>query len=496
MSFAKIYKETIIKSLVKKGDEFMFIQSFFVPGLAHLSYLLGGRGACAIIDPRRDVEEYMAMAKAMGMRITHILETHLHADFVSGHMDLAARTGAEIIAPRAGQGAFKHQPVGEGDAFQIEDMNIQVFDTPGHTPEHITYLVTDRSRGAEPAAIFCGDTLFVGDVGRPDLFPGKANELAGKLFESLKKLKALPDHVLVLPAHGAGSLCGRAMGAMRYSTIGYEKHYNAELQHKTVDAFRASLLSEMPEAPDHFSRCSDINRKGPVKLSELGMPKPLSPAEVNLFVKEGAITLDGRDYFAFGGAHIPGAWNIDMAGNFQTFSGWMLPPGSPFVLVLENEGRVQEAITMLHRVGLDRIEGWLEGGMHAWSVGGLPVAHVPQMSVRELAELSKQKPGPMILDVRGKLEYETLHLDGAVHMQAPDTRKRYGEIPRDKTVYVICNSGHRSSLACSVLKQHGIENVVNVAGGMTAYSAAGLIGKCPTCTAPHLPAAKESHGGK
>ena len=474
----------------------MFIQSFFIPGLAHLSYLFGGKGTCAIIDPRRDVEEYMAVAKAMGMRVTHILETHLHADFVSGHMDLSARTGAEIVAPKAGQCAFPHRSVMEGDEFQIEDLNIRVLDTPGHTPEHITYVVTDRSRGSEPAAIFCGDTLFVGDVGRPDLFPGQAVELAGKLFDSLSKLKALPEHVLVLPAHGAGSLCGRAMGAMRYSTIGYEKRYNAELQHKTVDAFRASLLSGMPEAPDHFSRCSDINRKGPAKLSDLEMPKPLSPTEVNQLAKGGVILLDGRDYLAFGGAHLPGAWNIDIAGNFQTFSGWMLPPNKPIVLVLEGETRVNEAVTMLRRVGFDRIVGWLEGGMHSWSVGGFPTDHVRQISVQELAVLSNQKPGPMILDVRGKLEYEALHLDGAVHMQAPDTRKQFGEIPKEKTVYVICNSGHRSSLACSVLKQHGIHNVLNVAGGMTAYSAAGLIGTCPTCTAPHLPSVKEVHGAK
>jgi len=474
----------------------MFIQSFFIPGLAHLSYLLGGKGTCAIIDPRRDVEEYRTVAKAMGMRITHILETHLHADFVSGHMDLSARTGAEIIVPKAGQCAFPHRPVQEGDEFQIEDMNIRVLDTPGHTPEHITYVVTDRSRGSEPTAIFCGDTLFVGDVGRPDLFPGQAVELAGKLFDSLSKLRALPDHVLVLPAHGAGSLCGRAMGAMRYSTIGYEKRYNAELQHKTVDAFRASLLSGMPEAPDHFSRCSDINRKGPAKLSDLEMPKPLSPTEVHQLAKEGAVLLDGRDYLAFGGAHIPGAWNIDIAGNFQTFAGWMLPPDKPVVLVLGNDTKGFEAATMLRRVGFDRIAGWLEGGMHSWSVGGFPTDHVRQTSVQELAVLSNQKPGPMILDVRGKLEYEALHLEGAVHMQAPDTRKKFGEIPKEKTVYVICNSGHRSSLACSVLKQHGIHNVVNVAGGMTAFSAAGLIGTCPTCTAPHLPSTKEIHGGR
>lgn len=474
----------------------MFIQSFFVPGLAHLSYLLGGKGTCAMIDPRRDIEGYIAVAKAMGMRITHILETHLHADFISGHIDLASRTGSKIVAPRAGHCAFPHQPVGEGDEFQIEDMDIRVVDTPGHTPEHITYVVTDRSRGSEPAAIFCGDTLFVGDVGRPDLFPGQAVELAGRLFESLGKLKALPDHVLVLPAHGAGSLCGRAMGAMRYSTIGYEKRYNAELQHKTVDAFRTSLLSGMPEAPDHFSRCSDINRKGPVKLNELGIPRSLSPSDANQLAKDGATVLDGRDYLAFGGAHIPGAWNIDMAGNFQTFAGWMLPPDKPVILILENDTRAAEAITMLHRVGFDRIAGWLEGGMHAWSVVGFPIEHVQQISVQELAELSRKKPGPLVLDVRGKLEFETLHLEGAVHMAAPDMRKRYGEVSKDRTVYVICNSGHRSSLACSVLKQHGVHKVVNVTGGMTAYNAAGLIGTCPTCTAPHLPSVKEVHGGR
>jgi rhodanese-related sulfurtransferase len=278
--------------------------------------------------------------------------------------------------------------------------------------------------------------------------------------------------------------------------MGYEKRYNAELQHQTIDGFRASLLSGMPEAPDHFSRCSDINRKGPIRLSELEIPKPLSPIEVNQLAKQGATILDSRDYLAFGGAHIPGAWNIDMAGNFQTFSGWMLPPDQPVVLVLESDVKAPEAVTMLRRVGFDHVVGWLEGGMHAWSTGGFPTEHVPQISAQELSELSKQKPEPMVLDVRGKLEFGTLHLEGALQMQAPDTRKRFVEIPKDKTVYVICNSGHRSSLACSVLKQHGLHNVVNVVGGMTAFSAAGLIGACPTCTAPHLPVAKEAHDTK
>jgi hydroxyacylglutathione hydrolase len=416
--------------------------------------------------------------------------------FITAENGLAARTGAEIIAPRAGKCSFPHRPVAEGDEFQVEDMGIRVFDTPGHTPEHITYVVTDQSRGAEPAAIFCGDTLFVGDVGRPDLFPGQAVELAGKLFESLGKLKALPDHTLVLPAHGAGSLCGRAMGAMRFSTVGYEKRYNRELQHKTLEAFRGSLLSGMPEAPDHFSRCSDINRKGPAKPGDLAASRPLSAAEVHQWTQKGGVVLDGRDFLAFGGAHIPGAWNIDMAGNFQTFSGWMIPPDKPIVLVAESDSRVHEAATMLRRVGLDNVIGWLDGGMHSWNVAGLQEEQVPQISAPQLAGLLAKDSKSMVLDVRGKLEFETLHLNGAVNIAAPDLRKRYAEVPKDRPVYVICNSGHRSSLACSVLQQRSFKNVSNVAGGMMAFSAAGLVGTCPICSAPHLPAAQPAHGGK
>ncbi|KPK89302.1 MAG: MBL fold metallo-hydrolase [Deltaproteobacteria bacterium SM23_61] len=474
----------------------MFVQSFFVPGLAHLSYLLGGKSTCAIVDPRRDVDEYLSAAKNMGMGITHILETHLHADFVSGHMDLAARTGAEIIAPRAGKCSFPHRPVAEGDEFQIEDMSIRVLDTPGHTPEHITFVVTDQSRGAEPAAIFCGDTLFVGDVGRPDLFPDQAVELAGKLYQSLGKLKALPDPTLVLPAHGAGSLCGRAMGAMRFSAVGYEKHYNRELQHKTLDAFRGSLLTGLPEAPDHFSRCSDINRKGPAKVESLEAARPLSAQEVYQWTQKSAVVLDARDFLAFGGAHIPGGWNIDMAGNYQTFSGWVIPPDQPIVLVLESDGRLLDATTMLRRVGLDKVIGWLDGGMPSWNVAGLPEEHVPQISAQELAAVLAKDSKSAVLDVRGKLEFETLHLNGAVNIPAPDLRKRHAEVPKDRTVYVICNSGHRSSLACSILLQKGFKNITNVVGGMMAFSAAGLVGTCPICSAPHLPAVQGAQGGK
>ena len=256
----------------------MYVQQFFVDGLAHLSYILGGNQTCAVIDPKRDVDDYIKAAKAMGLKITHIIETHLHADFISGHLDLKELTGAKIYAPKAANCQFDHVPVAEEDTIEIEDMKINVLETPGHTPEHVSYVVTDLSRGEAPVAIFCGDTLFVGDVGRPDLFPGRAEELASKLYDSLhQKLLELPDFCEVYPAHGAGSLCGRAMGAKRTSTIGYERRYNPALQHKTREDFKKSLLTGMPGTPDHFTRCSAINAKGPALVGSLPVPSPLIP---------------------------------------------------------------------------------------------------------------------------------------------------------------------------------------------------------------------------
>src|SRR4030043_936655 len=247
----------------------MIVQQFFVNGLAHISYILGGSKTCGVIDPRRDIQIYLDTAKTMGLKITHILETHMHADFISGHLDLAEKTGAKIYVPASANGQFKHQPLQEGDEFMIDDVAVRVIETPGHTPEHLSYVVVDESRGKEAVVVFCGDTLFVGDVGRPDLFPGRAKELASQLFVSLKKLKELPDFCEVLPAHGSGSLCGKAIGAKRTSTIGYEKKYNNALQIESEEDFIDSLTHEMPPVPDHFSRCSDINRKGPELVRNL-----------------------------------------------------------------------------------------------------------------------------------------------------------------------------------------------------------------------------------
>lgn len=323
----------------------MIVQQFFIKGIAHSSYILAGKESCAVIDPRRDTEIYVEAAGAMGVKITHILETHLHADFVSGHLDLAEKTKAKIYAPKSGNCEFEHVGLVEGDAFEIEDMAIRVLETPGHTPEHISYVVSDTSRGPDPIALFCGDTLFVGDVGRPDLFPGRVGELAAKLHESLfQKLLSLPDSCEVYPAHGAGSLCGRAMGTKRTSTIGYEKKYNYALQISDRADFIKALTTEMPQAPDHFSRCSTVNREGPVLLKELPFMRAIPPLEfLELSRRHDTLVLDTRCYEGFGGEHVPSSYSIDIAGNFGTFAGWLLPPEKKILLVSYDEAHAREA---------------------------------------------------------------------------------------------------------------------------------------------------------
>lgn len=467
----------------------MFVQQFFVKGLAHSSYLLGGANTCAIIDPRRDIEIYLQAAADMGMKITHILETHLHADFISGHLDLAEATGAVIYAPKSAKCQFGHKAVKEGDTFKIEDMHIRVLETPGHTPEHLSYVVTDTSRGSEPAAVFCGDTLFVGDVGRPDLFPGIARELAHKLYDSLHgKLMALPDFCDVYPAHGAGSLCGRAMGAKRTTTIGYERRYNSVLQIADREKFIQSLTTHMPAAPDHFSRCSSVNGKGPALVRTLPEIVAMPPAAFKkASEKKNTIVLDIRSYEAFGGQHVPGSFHIDFGGNFATFAGWILPPDSNVLLVAASLAEAREAGVLLKRVGVDKAIGYLDGGMYAWAKEGYPANHVPQISADELNRIMVKGQELVLVDVRAAGEFEARHIQGAVNIAAPDMRARRDTLRKSKPIALICSTGHRSSLAAALLKQRGFEHVSNVAGGMTGYSAAGYSDSCPICVAPHIP---------
>jgi hydroxyacylglutathione hydrolase len=464
----------------------MLLKHYFLGKIAHSSYILAGTESCAVIDPQRDVDLYIAQARELGVTITHILQTHLHADFISGHMDLAQKTGATIYAPRSANCTFDHVPLVEGDTIEIEDMLLQVLETPGHTPEHISYTVTDLARGDTPIGVFVGDVIFVGDVGRPDLFPDMATDLAGQLYDSLhNKLLKLPDHTEVYPAHGAGSLCGRSMGAKYRTTIGYERLYNDALQLGKED-FVSSLTSDMPPAPDHFSRCSDINRGGPALLTDLPELQELKPEQFYERMAEPDVeVLDVRSYTSFASLHIPGAWHLDLNGNFPTFAGWVLPTDKDILLVADKYEDAVAANLWARRVGMDRIVGYLDGGMMGWTTGGHRTADIHLLSAEDLHDRVTGTANMVLVDVRSPLEFEDGHIGGAINIPAPDLRTRYKELDPDKPTFLICSSGNRSSLGVSILEQHGFKELHNVAGGMTGYSQAGYAEECMVCENPH-----------
>jgi glyoxylase-like metal-dependent hydrolase (beta-lactamase superfamily II)/rhodanese-related sulfurtransferase len=465
----------------------MLLKHFFKGKIAHSSYLLAGKNSCAVIDPQRDVDVYITEARAMGLDITHIIQTHLHADFISGHMDLA-KTGAKIYVAKSAQCTFDHVPLSEGDTIELEDMVLKVLETPGHTPEHLSIVVIDKSRSDSPVGVFVGDTLFVGDVGRPDLFPDMAHELAGQLYHSLHdKLLQLPDWVEVYPAHGAGSLCGRAMGAKWTSTIGYERKYNAALQIREKSGFIKSLTENMPPAPDHFSRCSDINRQGPARIADLPIMEELSAYQFKKRMSDPkTVVLDSRSYHAFAAQHISGAWHLDLNGNFPTFAGWVMPTDKEILLVADDYKKALEANRWARRVGVDKITGYLDGGMVAWAVAGFEASGIKVLSAEDMHDMIAGHDNFVLLDVRAPQEYEDNHIRGAVNIPVADLRRRYEELNRDKTTVVICSSGNRSSLGTSILEQHGFKKVCNVAGGMTGYSAAGYTRECRACVIPHV----------
>jgi glyoxylase-like metal-dependent hydrolase (beta-lactamase superfamily II)/rhodanese-related sulfurtransferase len=465
----------------------MLLKQFFIEKIAHSSYILAGNDTCAVIDPRRDVQIYIEEARSLNIEITHVLETHLHADFISGHIELANRTGARIYAPKSAGCKFDHEPLSEGDEIKLEDMLLRVIETPGHTPEHISYVVVDTSRGKDPIGVFTGDTLFVGDVGRPDLFPEIADELVAKLYDSLHgKLLELPDFCEVYPAHGAGSLCGRALGAKWRSTIGYERRYNNALKLKDKSRFTESLTIKMPPAPDHFSRCTAVNRAGPPLTSQLPELEELDTVRFKQRMEStNSQVVDVRSYGAFGSQHIPGALHIALEGNFPTFAGWMISPDREILLVPHNRDEALAAATWARRVGIDNITGYLDGGIFTWAVSGLRTANVEQVSAEDLHDAATGSSSIALVDVRSPLEFEDNHIEGAINIPVPDMRIRHDELDPSKPTYLLCSTGQRSSLGTSILKQHGFKHVYNITGGMTGYSAAGYTKQCRVCANPH-----------
>lgn len=456
----------------------MEFKQVYIPGLAHCSYVIGGRNSCIVVDPARDVSLYLEIAAGWGLPITGIIETHLHADFVSGHIELANRTGAPIYVSQSAQAGYEHRAVRDGELITHDTLLIQMIHTPGHTPEGAVFIVSDLERGPVPALVFTGDTLLIGDAGRPDLFPDRQDRLTADLYHSLRKIELIGDHVEVYPAHGAGSLCGKNLSSKLSSTIGTERMYNPALQLQPQENFTGTFLLGMLEAPDHFFRCSEINRRGPSLLAGLSQPTGYSPYEFQQLMDSGHIVVDTRDQLPFAAAHLPGAFGLALEGNFATFAGWVLPADKPLLLVLESHNDLARALRGLHSVGLDLVEGYLEGDMNAWAASGLRTAHMESISIMELQE-RLDKDELILVDARLQSEWDELHIANSIHAPAPDVRSRYGEWLGDKPVAFICTTGSRSLLACSLmLKYSPTTMVINVIGGIAAWVQAGY----PTVT--------------
>ena len=454
----------------------MFFKQFYLGCLAQASYMIGSDGEAAVVDPRRDVDEYLKEAEAAGLRIRYVVETHLHADFVSGHRELAERTGATIVFGARARAAFPHRAVKDGDEIRLGQVMLRFLETPGHTPESISVLVIDTATSPDPVMVLTGDTLFIGDVGRPDLASGpdvSPAQMAGQLYDSLHgKLLALRDEVAVYPAHGAGSLCGKNISKETSSTIGEQRRRNYALQPMAKDQFVRLMTAELPETPRYFAMDVAINREGAPALGERGLPEALAPEEVRRRSAEGAQVLDVRTSADFGAGHLPGSVNIGLGGQFASWSGTLLDPARPLLIVADDAERVREAVMRLARVGLETVAGYLEGGVAAWRRAGLPVAEIPQIPVADL----KQRlgtPGLQVVDVRRPGEYTGGHVPGAASRPLDRLEQSLRGLDPSRPTAVICAGGYRSSAATSLLERHGFRDLSNVIGGTSAWVAAG-----------------------
>ena len=451
----------------------MHFKQFYLGCLAHASYLVGSDGEAAVVDPQRDVDQYVAEAESHGLKIKYVVETHLHADFVSGHRELAARTGAEIVFGEKAGAAFPHRAVKEGDELRVGRVRLSVVETPGHTPEGISLLVTDTEVSDEPQMVLTGDTLFIGDVGRPDLAGSRgytAEQMAAMLYDSLhNKLLKLDDAVEVFPAHGAGSMCGRNISKETSSTVGEQRRFNYALKPMTKEEFVRMMTSDLPEAPAYFSRDAELNRAGAVALGELARPAALSPEEVSKLTRQGRAVLDVRAAAAFGAGHVPGALNIGLGGQFASWAGSLIAPGTPLIVVAEDEAGVDEAVTRLARVGIESVEGYLDGGMYAWDRAGLETAAVAQMPVDELRGRLEEGAELQLVDVRRPAEYRVGHVPRAVNLTLARLEELAARLNPETPTAVICASGYRSSAATSLLARRGFRHLFNVVGGTTAW---------------------------
>jgi hydroxyacylglutathione hydrolase len=458
----------------------MYFEQFYLGCLAHASYLLASEGEAVVVDPQRDVELYLTAAVQHGVTIRHIFESHLHADFVSGHKELASRTGATIYIGGQAGATFPHVPVRDGFELKFGKVSIRVLETPGHTAESICLVITDEEKSHAPWAVLTGDTLFIGDVGRPDLSPHHTPaELAGLLYDSLhEKLLTLSDDVLVYPAHGAGSLCGKNMRAERSSTIGTERLTNYALQIESREGFVAQLTSNLPARPEYFLKDAEINRTGAAALSDLAPLRAVTPSDLNLMLNQGEIALDVRPGDEFAAGHVPGSVNIALSGQFASWAGTVLGLSAHPVLIAGSPAQLEEARLRLTRVGIEVLDGYLDGGVAAWKQAGFSVATIPQITVSQLNVRLKSHE-VQVLDVRREPEWEAAHIEGATWWPLDNFRISPPELDHDAPIAIHCKSGYRSIIASSLLQRAGFKHVIDVIGGIDAWREA----KLPTVSA-------------
>jgi len=460
----------------------MILKQYYLGCLAHASYLIGDEESATaiIVDPQRDIQQYLEDAERLGLTIRHVFLSHFHADFVAGHLELRDHCGATIHLGARAKAEYAFVAMMEGDTLEFAGLRVQVLETPGHTIESISLLVFDKKKdAAKPYAVLTGDTLFIGDVGRPDLRASlgwTADELGGYLYDALhNKLMTLPDEVLVYPAHGAGSLCGKKLSSDTVSTMGDQRRFNYALKPMAKEEFVRLVTADQPDAPPYFTYDAILNTRERTTLEKnlVHVLQPVGLDEVIRMGDEGAQILDVRDAAEYAKGHMAGSINIGLGGQYATWAGTVLDRARPIVILAE-PGRQQEAAVRLGRIGFDYVKGYLRGGMGA--LAGRPdlVWATERMSVLIASEELEGSNPPMVLDVRAPREWAEKHIEGSVNLPLNHLPERMAEVPRNRKIAVHCAGGYRSSIAASILHQHGITNVVEMAGGLAAWEAARL----------------------
>lgn len=459
----------------------MILKQFYLPCLAHASYLIGDEqtGTSAVVDPQRDTDQYIAFAREHGLEIKHVFLTHFHADFVAGHLELRDRVGARIYLGAAAKAGYAFTAMRDGDRLELGQVRLGIMETPGHTPESISIVVYDlKESETEPHAVLTGDTLFIGDVGRPDLRAAlgwSANELGRMLFDSLHaKLLGLPDNSLVYPAHGAGSLCGKALSKETVSTLGEQRRTNYALQPMSKEAFISVVTADQPDAPAYFTYDAVLNSEERATLDQtLARVNAMTLDDVLALQAVGAQILDTREASEFAAAHLTGSINIGLGGQYATWAGTVLDREHPIVLIAD-PGRENEAATRLGRIGFDHVVGYLKDGLISVSARPERTARTERLSAPFAAELLRSDEAPLAIDVRAPREREQKHVAGSLSIPLNHLMENLDKLPKGRALLVYCAGGYRSSIAASLLQRNGFDRVSEIAGGIAGWEAASL----------------------